>query len=257
MLQPSPRILGIIPARYSSTRLPGKPLRLIAGKSLIQRTYENAARCRKLEALVVATDDQRIYDHVSSFGGRAVMTAPECPTGTDRLVHALNLKAEWLNTALVVNIQGDEPCLEPVVIENIIESLEASPQAVMATPIAKIHEKNEALDPSVVKCVIDQNHFALYFSRGLVPYGKKGEFSQNITYYRHIGLYVYRKEFLMRFSSLAPTPLQLAEDLEQLKVLESGYRIKTAVVESQSIGVDTPEDLQKVERLLCKQNTSS
>lgn len=245
--------LAIIPARYASTRFPGKPLVKILGKTLIQRTYENALLCKNLAGVVVATDDQRIYDHVVSFGGRVVMTG-ECATGTDRLVEVVKTGTD--NSEIILNIQGDEPCLDPHVIDQVIEALLQSRTAVVSTAATKITSREEAITSSSVKCVLDQDGYALYFSRSLIPSNKNLSWDPNFTYYKHLGIYCYRKEFLLKYGQLAQTPLQQMEDLEQLKILEHGYKIKVALVESSSIGVDNPEDIKKVEYLLCKQNSS-
>lgn len=252
-----PQVIGIIPARFGSTRFPGKPLVDILGKSLIQRTYENAIQSAFLSEVIVATDDKRIYDHVIQFGGKAIMTPDSCPTGTDRLIYVVKKEERYNQTSIVINIQGDEPCLEPFVIDEVVKVLQKDSQAVMSTAIVKLDIKEEAFSPSVVKCVVDKDNNALYFSRSLIPGGKNGGFRSDVNYYKHLGIYGYRREFLLRYAELPQTPLQLAEDLEQLKVLENGYRIKTAIVKSASIGVDTPEDIKKVEQLLCKQNTFS
>jgi len=247
------KAVGIIPARYGSTRFPGKPLHLIYGKTLIQRTLENAQKCACLEKVIVATDDLRIFDHVSSFGGEVVMTSQTCMTGTDRLIEVV--KAYAIETDIILNIQGDEPFLEPEVITKVIEILAEDTTAQMSTAIIPIYDKEEIENLSVVKCVPDLSGNALYFSRSVIPGSKSQTISPDVTYYKHLGIYGYRKSFLLKYGELAPTPLQLAEDLEQLKVLEHGYKIKTAVVKSQSIGIDTPEDLNKIE-LLWKQNSS-
>lgn len=249
-----PKVVGIIPARYGSTRFPGKPLTEILGKSLIQRTYENSLHCSSLDDVFVATDDKRIFDHVLHFGGKVVMTSPSCPTGSDRLIEAVESDPRLKEVAIVVNIQGDEPCLEPIVIQQVVQLLLDDPSAVMSTAIMKIHSEIEALNPSVVKCAMDCHGHALYFSRSLIPGGPGVKFNPNLTYFKHIGIYGFRREFLMKYGKLAQTPLQLAEDLEQLKVIEHGYKIKTAIVESTSISIDHPEDIKKVESFLCKQN---
>lgn len=245
--------VGIIPARYGSTRFPGKPLHPIYGKTLIQRTYENAYKCNSLERVIVATDDQRIFDHVNSFGGEVVMTSNCCLTGTDRLIEVV--KTCSIEKDLIINIQGDEPFLEPEVITKVIEILANDSTAQMSTAIIPILDKEEIENPSVVKCVPDLSGNALYFSRSVIPGNKSHTVLPSNTYYKHLGIYGYRKGFLLKYGELAPTPLQVAEDLEQLKVLEHGYKIKTAIVESQSIGIDTPEDLNKIE-ILWKQNSS-
>jgi 3-deoxy-manno-octulosonate cytidylyltransferase (CMP-KDO synthetase) len=251
------KVLGIIPARFASTRLPGKLLIPILGKTLLQRTFENASQVEILDHLLVATDDHRISEHVRFFGGHAVMTSLNCPTGTDRLAEVLQKHPEWLDSHAVVNIQGDEPCLDPSAIEQAVKLLLEDPQAVMATIATPLKNEEEANNPSIVKCVFDQQHNALYFSRAFIPANKKKHFNPQGPYYRHIGLYVYRPSFLLHYQTLPQTPLQLEEDLEQLKVLEHGYRIKVAVTDKGSIGIDTPEDLHTIEQWLCKQNTFS
>lgn len=252
----NPTVIAFIPARWASTRFPGKPLALISGKTLIQRTYENARRCTYLQKVIVATDDQSIYDHVAGFGGDVVMTFDSCTTGTDRIVEAVKHSPELQQADIILNIQGDEPCIDPEVIKSVIRCLEKDEKAVMSTAVSKLHLKEEAMSSSVVKCVMDQEQNALYFSRSLIPGNRSGDFLPNEVYYKHIGIYGFRTAFLLQYAELKKTPLQLTEDLEQLKVLEHGYRIKAAVVEYESIGVDLPEDIKKIEKLLCKQNTS-
>lgn len=252
-----PKVVGIIPSRYASTRFPGKPLSQILGKSLIQRTYENALRCELLEEVIVATDDQRIFDHVKEFGGRVVMTSVDCPTGTDRLAEVLQKEKRLADVEIVMNVQGDEPCIDPNIIAAVVKGLRDDPNAAMSTAILPLHDIEEALKPSVVKCVVDKQDYALYFSRALIPAGKTLKYRPETIYYKHLGLYAYRKEFLLHYAELDSTPLQQAEDLEQLKVLEHGYRIKTVQVSGESMDVNAPEDIKKVEQLLCKQNTSS
>jgi 3-deoxy-manno-octulosonate cytidylyltransferase (CMP-KDO synthetase) len=252
-----PQIIGIIPARFASSRFPGKPLALIQGKSLIQRTYESAARCTTLEKLLVATDDSRIYDHVTSFGGEARMTSLECPTGTDRLAEVARGEPTWADDTILINIQGDEPCVDPQILDKLAEALIQDPEAAASTPIMKIKEEAQAFNPSLPKCVIDYKGYALYFSRHLIPAGFTSTFRPEITYWRHLGLYGYRKHFLLRYTSLPSTPLQQAEDLEQLKILEYGYKIKTVPVDIESFEINHPEDIKKMEQHLGKQNTSS
>lgn len=251
------KILGIIPARFASTRLPGKLLLPILGKSLLQRTYENAIQAAILDKILIATDDPRLFDHVHQFGGHPIMTSPHCPSGTDRIAEVLQKHPEFLKAKAIVNIQGDEPCVDPKAIAQAVNLLINDPDASAATIITPLRDEEEALNPSIVKCVKDQQNNALFFSRNLIPSNKKHAFNPNFTYYRHIGLYVYRPSFLLKYQSLQPTPMQIEEDLEQLKILEHGYRIKVAVTESTSIGVDTPEDLKKIEQYLCKLNTFS
>jgi 3-deoxy-manno-octulosonate cytidylyltransferase (CMP-KDO synthetase) len=246
-----PRIIGIIPARYASTRFPGKPLAKIKGKTLIQRTYENASQCDTLEKLIIATDDKRIYDHALDFGAEVVMTSEDCPTGTDRLAEVIRNDPSLDSVQIIINIQGDEPCLDPSIISQVAKSLEQNSDASMSTGITPLKEE-DAFNSSVTKCVIDQNNYALYFSRSLIPAGKQQKFNPNIAYYKHLGVYGYRRDFLLLYSQLKSTPLQMAEDLEQLKVLEHGYKIITTVIHGECFDVNVPEDIQKVEKLLCK-----
>lgn len=251
------KAIGLIPARFASTRFPGKPLAQILGQSLLERTYKNALKAKKLEEILIATDDQRIFDHAKNFGAKVVMTSPNCETGTDRIHEALEKEGKELFADIVVNIQGDEPCIDPLVIDKVVTSLSEDSKAVVATPITKIKSSDEAFNPSIVKCVKDEKDYALYFSRTLIPAGRQNAFQENITYYRHIGIYAYTYDFLPTYRKLKPTPLQLAEDLEQLKILESGYKIKVAIVETENIEVNVPEDIKKVEQYLCKRNLSS
>lgn len=243
--------IGIIPARYGSTRFPGKPLAMIAGKTLLQRTYENAVLCQALNRVIVATDDERIMQHVQAFGGVAVHTSATCATGTDRLTEAY-----FSNTAfesdIIVNIQGDEPCMAPSTIEKVIALLEEDLEAEMATAAVRIYTEEEAMNPNVVKCIFDRHGKALYFSRALIPGNKRGKYAPTATYYKHLGIYAYRPRFLRDFAGWPKTTLQAEEDLEQLKVLEHGARIKVAIAENDSHGVDIPEDIHTIEKLLCK-----
>ncbi len=253
--QSTKKVLAVIPARFGSTRFPGKPLALIHGKSLIQRTYENCIRCPLLDRVVIATDDERIFNHAREFGADVVMTDPAHTNGTERIAEVLLIPQ--YDSEIVVNIQGDEPCVHPHVIQALVQALTADPEIPMSTVITPLTRVEDAINPSVVKCVIDQKGRALYFSRQLIPGNKASAFLANSPYYSHIGLYAYRKEFLFEYIKLPATPLQLTEDLEQLKVLEHGYLIQTAIVDHESLGVDTPEDIHKVELYLCKQNLFS
>lgn len=250
--------LAVIPARYASTRFPGKLLKTIGDKTLIQHTYENAKRCKAIDEIIVATDEMDILHHVESFGGQAVMTASTCLNGTERASEVYNsyYLPRNLSVDVIINLQGDEPCVEPEIIEAIINLLKRDPKAVMSTAVAPIASQEEALNPSVVKCVMGSKGDALYFSRGLIPASKSNKYNPEITYYKHIGIYAFRPDFLLKYVALANTPLQMFEDLEQLKVIEHGYQIKVAVVEHGCIGVDTPEDIKIVEPLLRSQNRS-
>lgn len=246
------KTVGIIPARYQSTRFPGKPLAPILGKSLIQRTYDNAKRAASLDELIVATDDARIYTHVLEFGGKALYTSAHCHTGSDRVAEAAQ---NYPDADLIVNIQGDEPCLNPTTIDQAVAALHRDPDAVVSTAVTSLNpdlDPGEAALTSVVKCVFDRQGRALYFSRALIPSGKEGGCRTGVAYYRHLGLYVYRRDFLLSFAALPATPLMLAEDLEQLKVLEHGFKIHVVETSSSSPGVDYPEDIKKVEKHLCQ-----
>lgn len=244
--------LAIIPARYDSTRFPGKLLHVIGNKTLLHHTHVNARRCQAFDEIVVATDSREILFHVEAFGGKAVMTSPSCLNGTERASEAYRLHYLKQNPPvdIIVNLQGDEPCVEPEVIEAIIDLLKNDPSAVMATAVAPISSESEALSSSVVKCVMNSRGEAIYFSRGLIPASKSGVYNPETEYYKHIGIYAFRPEFLLKYVGLSNTPLQMAEDLEQLKVIEHGYKIKAAVVKHACIGVDTPEDIKIVEPLL-------
>ncbi|MEC7840085.1 MAG: 3-deoxy-manno-octulosonate cytidylyltransferase [Chlamydiota bacterium] len=238
-----PKIIGIIPARISSVRFPQKMLADIQGKPLIQVTYENALKCKKLDQLIVATDSQKIYDCVQKFGGSVVMTSPSCQSGTDRVAEVI--KASTFESAeLIVNIQGDEPDIPSQTIQGVIEALENDQTADVATPCVKIASESDIQSTSNVKCVFDLNNHALYFSRAMIPHGKSRDFNPEVPYYKHLGLYVYRRNFLLKYQQLPLTPLQKAEDLEQLKILEHGYRIRVVEVESDCVGIDTTEDLK-------------
>lgn len=244
--------IGVIPVRWKSARFPGKPLADLLGKSLIRRTYENSCKSARLDRVVIATDDPRILEHVQEFGAEAYMTSEECPTGTDRVYEVV--KNNFADASFIVNIQGDEPCLDPVVIDKLIDRLEEIPEAVVSTPITKITHSSDIFNPSVVKCVFDTFGRALYFSRAPIPFSQNSD--KNHDYYRHLGIYCFRRTFLQQYAKMSKTRLQQIEDLEQLKILEMGYPIHITCVEDQGIGVDTPEDLKKIEGILCE-NTSS
>lgn len=245
------KVIGVIPARWQSSRFPGKMLADILGKSLIRRTFENAKQCSSLEALVVATDDKRIFDHVHAFGGKAFMTSSNCPTGTDRVGEVI--EREFPDAEIVVNIQGDEPCLNPSVINVLVDLLRSKKEALVTTPITEIHAPHLIHSPSVVKCAFDKEGKALYFSRSPIPYRQKK--GAEARYYRHLGVYCFKRSFLSEYVRLPKTPLQMIEDLEHLKILEHGYPIHTAIVDEEGVGVDTPEDLKLVENILCQKES--
>ena len=245
-------VIGVIPARYQSSRFPAKMLAPIMGKSLIQRTYESAKKCSSLDRLVIATDHELIYEHAKNFGAEVYMTAVECLNGTERLVDAIRRNPELQDGEIFVNIQGDRPCLSASSIDEIVLALKNNPQELMATPVVKIFDSHEIENPGSVKCVLDKNGYALYFSRLPIPYSKTSP-----QCYKHVGIYAFRKDFLLKYVELPDTPLQLQEDLEQLKVLEHGFRIKTVEISEDDLSVDYLDDINKVEKWLCSQNISS
>src|SRR6266568_2216285 len=243
------KITAIIPARYASTRFEGKALADILGKPLVQHVYERTARAALVSEVIVATDDERIVAAVKAFGGRVEMTDKGHETGTDRLAEV----AARLDSDIIVNVQGDEPLIEPAMIDEAIEPLITDPELLMSTLKSRIKSLHDFLSPNVVKVVTDWEGFALYFSRSPLPHFRdkwndlKDEAfaSGRLLCYKHVGLYVYRRDFLLQFAQMSPTYLELAEKLEQLRVLENGYRIKVVETEHSSIGVDTPGDLEK------------
>lgn len=245
------KFIGIIPARYASTRFPGKPLALLGGKPVIQRVYEQVAGV--LDEACVATDDERIESAVKAFGGKVVMTSPHHKSGTDRCFEAYRKVGK--GNDIVVNIQGDEPFIQPSQLE-AIKACFADPATRIATlvkPFAATDGWEALQNPNSPKVVLDANRNALYFSRSVIPYLRglpENRWLGTQTYYKHIGLYAYRAEVLEAITALPQTPLELAESLEQLRWLENGYSIRTAISEVETIGIDTPEDLQRAEEFL-------
>lgn len=242
-------ILGIIPARYASTRFPGKPLTLINGKSMIQRVYEQATKSG-LTAVLVATDDARILEHVEEFGGKAIRTGEHHQSGTDRCFEAYQRYDKPFE--YIINIQGDEPFIKPEQID-LVASCFQNPATQLATLIKKITQEEDLFNVNAPKVVINQNGEALYFSRQPIPYCRNVPtdiWHKQHTYYKHIGIYGYRADILEQITQLPPSALELAESLEQLRWLENGFRIATAVTEFETIGIDTPEDLLKVQQFL-------
>ena len=233
------RVLCVIPARYDSTRLPGKPLADIAGKPMIQRVYERAAAAKLPELVVVATDDARVLTAMESFGGKALMTAKDHPTGTDRLAEVAGV---YDNYDVIINVQGDEPLIAPEIIDALAAAFTEEPELKMATVMTEI-ENAEKNNPNNVKVVTDKNGYALYFSRSLIPYPRTAGV---VPVYKHIGIYAYRRDFLLEYAKMQPTPLEQSESLEQLRALENGYRIKVIKTDCKFVGVDTPEDLARV-----------
>lgn len=242
-------VIGVIPARYDSSRFPGKILAKICGKPMIQRVYEQSKKSKLLDFLIVAVDDDRVLKCVEEFGGKAIMTRQDHKSGTDRLAEAV----EKMDGDIIVNIQGDQPILDPAMIDEAVKPMLEDKSIPMSTLKIKIG-KEDYHNPDVVKVVTDENDFALYFSRSLIPFSRDEE---KVDVFEHVGLYVYRKTFLLNISKLPQSNLEKVEMLEQLRVLEKGFRIK--VIETQcerfsGISVDTPKDLAKVEKLINELN---
>lgn len=238
-------VLGVIPARYDSTRFPGKVLAELHGKPLLQYVYERAKKARLLDELIVACDDERIIEAVRAFEGRVISTSKAHPSGTDRLREAI-ADLDTQDLKIVINIQGDEPLIHPTMIDDVASCLLEDASIPMATLMRKIENSEDIDNPNVVKVVTDKQGFALYFSRSPIPYG----YSQERFYYKHIGLYGYQKDFLFTFANLSESMLEKMERLEQLRALENGYRIKVIETGFDTIGVDTPQDLEKVKKVI-------
>ena len=240
------RIVGVIPARWASTRFKGKVLAKIQDRPMIQHVWERAKESRLLDEVLIACDDERVLQAAQAFGAKAVLTSPDHPSGTDRVAEAVkNCPAK-----IVINIQGDEPLIRHQVIDDLAEALIEDEACLMATVIKAIETQEELENPNVVKVVIDREKNAIYFSRLPIPYDREKAGTGTIRYYKHLGIYAYRKDFLMALTQMPPSPLERAEHLEQLRALEAGVRIKTVLTDMETIGVDTPEDLARVEGLL-------
>lgn len=240
------KILGVIPSRYASTRFPGKPLIDINGKSMIQRVYEQAKKATALYEVVVATDDDRIFNHVKSFGGKVIMTSPSHESGTERCAEVLG-KLDT-NFDVVINIQGDEPFINPEQINQLCSCFDDE-KTDIATLIKKIDAEEELFNPNRPKVEIDSNNFAVMFSRNAIPdlpNTKKENWLSKHIFYKHIGIYGYRNDVLAKISELPPSPLEQKERLEQLRWIENNYAIKVAVTTHEAIAIDTPEDLEKI-----------
>jgi len=243
---------GIIPARFGSSRFPGKPLALIGSKSMIQRVCEQAAR--SLALVYVATDDKRIFDAVRNFGGKAIMTSPDHMSGTDRCEEAAEAVSSetGVDIDVIVNIQGDEPFIRPEQI-NMLMNCFSDRRVEIATLVRKVEKGEDIFNPNQPKVVLNSEGDAIYFSRSAIPYLRdtdKDKWTENHTYYKHIGLYAYRRDVLKKLTSLPRTPLEISESLEQLRWIENGFRIRTAVTPWESIGIDTPDDLERAKVLI-------
>ncbi len=244
------KVLGVIPARYQSSRFPGKPLADIAGKPMIQWVYERARQARLLSEVVVATDDDRILKAVQNFGGRAEITSRDIRNGTERTA----VIARNYDYPIIVNIQGDEPLIQPDAIDDAIRLLLHDDSVVMGTLVKKVETMTELNDTNMVRVALDHQNFALYFTRSIIPFCRdehdRDKWLNVHTYFRHIGLYVYQNDFLQKYIRMPESNLEKAEKLEQLRVLENGYKIKVAVVDYAPRGVDTPKDLEELKTYL-------
>ena len=239
--------IAVIPSRYASSRFEGKPLTMIAGKPMIQRVYEQAQKSKAISKTIVATDDRRIFDAVKSFGGKAVMTSEECRSGTDRVAQT----ADILNLApdeIIVNIQGDQPIFNPATLDEMIAPFEDDPNIVMSTLAFKIVDKREITDPKDVKVTFDNNGFAMYFSRAQIPFPRDKD--TDADFYKHLGFYAYKKKFLDKLVKLPTGTCEHIEKLEQLRVLEFGFKIKVVITPYDSPEIDLPEDIKRIEAKL-------
>ena len=241
-------VIGVIPARYSSTRFEGKVLANILGKPMLQHVWELAKEALLLDDLIIACDDERVLNVAKEFGAKVIFTAKAHTCGTDRIAEVVNP----IDVKIIINIQGDEPLIHPVMIDSIAQTLLDDSSISMATLMKKIEKPKELDDPNVVKVVVDKNNFALYFSRAAIPYQAKNSQVKSPVYYKHIGLYGYTKDFLFTYKNLPVSNLEGIECLEQLRVLEEGLKIKVVETKYETIGVDTPEDLKKVEEYIKK-----
>lgn len=239
------KFLGVIPSRYASTRLEGKPLKDICGHTMVEWVYKRALKS-KLDGVVVATDDERIVDEVKSFGGNVILTRKDHINGTSRIAEVCETYTDY---DVIVNIQGDEPLIEPDMINSIIDSFIEDNTIPMSTLKYKLTDMTEIENPNAVKVVTDKNDFAIYFSRSVIPYPRNLNMD---NYYKHVGIYGYKRDFVMEYAKMASTPLELSESLEQLRVLENGYKIKVLETPYKIIGVDTQEELERVREYITK-----
>lgn len=237
------KVIVVIPARYKSTRFPGKPLAEIQGKPLIYWVYNQAKKIQNVDDVFIATDDERIKETVENFGGKSVMTSERHATGTDRIAEAV----EKMDADIIVNIQGDEPLFNSQSVEKAVNVLlnDKDQNISMTTLMTKIQNKEQYDDPNTVKVVTDKSGFALYFSRSLIPFPREKEIT---NVYKHIGIYGYRKNFLLKYTSMEQTPLEKTESLEQLRIIENGYKIKLIETKRESLSIDTPEDLELLKK---------
>ncbi|MGB2631151.1 MAG: 3-deoxy-manno-octulosonate cytidylyltransferase [Candidatus Omnitrophota bacterium] len=252
------KIIAVIPARWDSTRFKGKVLADINGKPMVQHVWERVRQAHDVDDVIVAVDKEKVFKAVEAFGGKAVFTSQEEPSGTDRVAEV----ARSIDADVFINVQADEPLIHPMMIDELAQVFEYERNVQMATLIKRIHNKEEITDPNVVKVVIDRKGFAIYFSRSSIPFIRRSEkepegeaFSADLenvsgSYFKHIGLYAYTKDFLLTFTNFPKSTLEVEEGLEQLRVLEHGYKIRTVETRYDTIGVDTPEDLEKVKEIM-------
>ena len=243
-----PKVIVVIPSRYASTRLPGKPLVPLAGKPMVQHVYERAKRAQTVHRVIVATDDQRIMDAVMAFGGEARMTRSDHRTGTERIAEV----AAHEPGDVFVNVQGDEPLIDPVAIDTAVGALLEEPQAQISTVATPIRHAGDIMDPNVVKTVLDFDGNALYFSRAPIPWIRDTQQKVHVKYWKHLGLYVFQREALLEFPTLPQGELERIEQLEQLRWLENGWKIRVAEVVHDAVSVDVLEDVARVEKLMQK-----
>ncbi|HEX8872726.1 MAG TPA: 3-deoxy-manno-octulosonate cytidylyltransferase [Candidatus Acidoferrum sp.] len=241
-----PKVVVVIPSRYGSTRLPGKPLVSLAGKPMVQHVYERAKRAQTVHRVLVATDDQRIVDAVKSFGGEACMTRTDHRTGTERIAEV----AAREPGDVFVNVQGDEPLIDPAAIDTAVGALLEEPAAQISTVATQVRHAGDIMDPNVVKAVLDFDGNALYFSRAPIPWVRDSQLKIHVNYWKHLGLYVFERNALLEYPTLPQGELEKIEQLEQLRWLENGWKIRVAEVAHDAVSVDVPEDVTRVERLL-------
>lgn len=240
------RATGIIPARFASTRFPGKPLIDLAGKTMLQRVYEQCQKSNALERIIIATDDERIFKHAEGFGAEVCLTNPQHPSGTDRCAEVST--SMNISSSVIVNIQGDEPLINPQQITDLVECFK-DPKTQIATLIKKIEKQEVLFNPNTPKVIVDAEQFAIYFSRETIPHLRnidKSNWLKSHTFYQHIGIYAYQKNVLAEITQLSPSTLEKAESLEQLRWLEHQYKIKTATTQAETYAIDTPDDVQLV-----------
>lgn len=241
------KFLGVIPSRYASTRLEGKPLKDICGHTMIEWVYKRT-KLSNLDEVVVATDDERIYEEVERFGGKAILTRKDHENGTSRIAEVCEKYSDY---DVIVNVQGDEPLIEPDMINSIIDSFKEDDTISMSTLKYKLDTMEDIENPNYVKVITDKKGYAIYFSRSVIPYPRKLDIQ---NYYKHVGIYGYKKDFVIEYAKMEPTPLELSESLEQLRALENGYRIKVMETPYKILGVDTQEELEKVREYIREKN---